>query len=41
MCEPMSSQYYYKELDKKNQYIYELKNRINNYLMKNCLFIMK
>jgi hypothetical protein len=32
MCEPMSSQYYYKELDKKNQYIYELKNRINNLL---------
>jgi hypothetical protein len=28
----MSSQYYYKELDKKNQYIYELKNRINNLL---------
>ena len=32
MCESMISPYYYKELDKKNQYIYELKNRINNLL---------
>ena len=32
MCESMISPYYYKELDKKNQYISELKTRINNLL---------
>ena len=32
MCESMTSPYFYKELDKKNQYISELKTRINNLL---------
>ena len=32
MCESMTSPYFYKELDKKNKYISELKTRINNLL---------
>ena len=32
MCESITSPYYYKELEKKNKYISELKNRINKLL---------